>query len=124
MPNEKRQAWARVLNAFHGRVHPLFADEYLATLEGLPPTADVNRQQVVTVAEVTLGGDGGLVDVTPLRRSGIEAFDEAVLSSVRRGAPYVAPPPSLLVGGRVRFRYAFAREPMISCSAITAAPVE
>ena len=123
MSSDQRREWAKLFHAFHLHVHPQFADGYLESLEGLPPTADVNRGVVVTVLEVTMAADGTLASVATVRPSGVESFDQAAIKSVRAGAPYEAPPVSLLVGGHVRFRWAFTRSPVFSCTTLTAVPV-
>jgi TonB family protein len=121
--------------AMHQRIHPLFADDYLATIDLLPIDHPVNRHAPspephnpylphdlgvwTTVDLVLRGTDGTIVSLGVLRSSGLDEFDAAVLETFERAAPYGAPPmDALSVDGNFYLEWTFYRSPLVSCSPI------
>ena len=91
--NTARIAFAGYLNAIHNRIHPLFADTFLSSLDSLPATHPMNDQRLSTEVEMVLNQEsGGIVRIGVTKSSGITIFDAAVLEAITLAAPYGAPP--------------------------------
>ncbi|HEY3815960.1 MAG TPA: TonB C-terminal domain-containing protein [Polyangiaceae bacterium] len=115
--------FAFYLSGMHKRVHPLFADGFLASLDGLPCTSPLNDPRLVTRVEIVLEKDGRIQKMGILRSSGLTAFDVAVLDSFFRAQPFgPAPAPILSTDGRVYLHWDFHRDPTLSCSTINVHP--
>jgi TonB family protein len=64
------------------------------------------------VLTVVLDPSGNLRDVSVLRSSNIEFFDEAAVAAVRKAQPFEAPPPTFVVAdGTARFPFKFVLFP-------------
>lgn len=122
--NTARVPFATYLNTIHNRIHPIFADDFLLSLEGLPAGHPLNEPKLVTRLEIVLDQeDGKVVRMGVLRTSGVTAFDIAALDSVQRASPF-GKPPSVIVSkdGNVYFHWEFHRNPMYACSTMNARP--
>lgn len=110
--------------AMHNRIHPLFADQFLASLDKLPAGHPMNDMKIVTTVEITLNRDGSLNNMGVIKTSGITAFDVATLDSIKRAAPFGTAPPEILSDdGFVRIRWGFHRDPVYSCSTMNVWPI-
>lgn len=113
------QPW---LNQVHARVHPIYADQELEKLDALPATDPRNDPRLETTVQLTvMPRSGALERIEISRSSGVEAFDEVVLASFRRAAPF-APAPANLVSAdyRVHVSWVVRRAAAYSCSAVDA----
>lgn len=122
--NTARVPFASYLNTIHNRLHPIFADSFLGSLDGLPGGHPMNRADIKTHLEIVLSQeDGRVVRMGVTRTSGVTAFDIAALESVQRGSPY-GPPPREIVSpdGSVYFHWEFHRNPYYACSTYFARP--
>jgi hypothetical protein len=122
--NTARVPFAGYLNTVHNRLHPIFADSFLASLDSLPGSHPMNRPDIRTHLEIVLSQDDGrVVRMGVTRTSGVTAFDIAALESVQRGSPY-GPPPREIVSpdGNVYFHWEFHRNPYYACSTYFARP--
>jgi TonB family protein len=121
--NTARSAFAGYLNAMHNRIHPLFADSFLAALDQLPTAHLLNNPRLSTEVEIILDQESGdLVRMGVTKASGITAFDVAVLDSVRRAAPFGPPPHEILSpDGNVYVHWEFHRNSE-ACSTFNARP--
>ncbi len=122
--NTARVPFASYLNIIHNRLHPIFADSFLASLSSLPSSDPMNRRDLKTNLEIVLSqADGSLVTMGVTRASGVTAFDIAALESVKKAAPF-GPPPREIVSpdGNVYFHWEFHREPIYACSTYFARP--
>jgi hypothetical protein len=122
--NTARVPFASYLNTVHNRLHPIFADSFLASLDGLPGGHPMNRPEIRAHLEIVLSQDDGrVVRMGITRTSGVTAFDIAALESVQRGSPY-GPPPRDIVSpdGNVYFHWEFHRNPYYACSTYFARP--
>jgi hypothetical protein len=122
--NTARVPFASYLNTLHNRLHPIFADSFLASLDGLPGSHPMNRPEIRSHLEIVLSQDDGrVVRMGITRTSGVTAFDIAALESVQRGSPY-GPPPREIVSpdGNVYFHWEFHRNPYYACSTYFARP--
>ena len=122
--NAARGPFAVYLVRMHNRLHPIFADEFLAWLSSLPSSDPRNQPQLVVRIEVaTSGTDGHVVRMGVVRSSGVASFDAAALDAVDQAAPFVPPPADILSSdGNVYFHWEFRRDPVFACSTINARP--
>ena len=115
--------FASYLNGMHNRIHPIFADSFLDSLDSVPQSHPLNDQHLVTRLEIVLTKDGSLKEMGVVRTSGITAFDIAALDSVERAQPF-GPAPDVIVSpdGNVYFHWEFHRDEVYACSTIGARP--
>jgi TonB family protein len=116
-------AFATYLTHIHNRVHPIFADGFLASLEEVPKEHPLNHRERAVLLEIVLRGDGSVEKIGVVRSSGVTAFDIAALDSIQRASPF-GPAPRAIVSadGRVYFHWDLLRDPAISCSTTGAQP--
>jgi TonB family protein len=121
--NASAVCWAVYLNAMHKRIHPLFADSFLASLDSLPPGDPMNDAQLTTRLEVVLTRDGHIQQMGVVRSSKLMAFDIAVLDSVDRAQPF-GPAPDGIVSpdGFAYLHWEFHRNEVYACSTMGARP--
>ncbi|MCC6215429.1 MAG: TonB C-terminal domain-containing protein [Polyangiaceae bacterium] len=122
--NTARVPFASYLNVVHNRLHPIFADSFLASLDGLPGTHPMNEPELSTNLEIILDReDGSVVGMGVTKTSGVTAFDVAALEAVSRAAPFGTPPREIVSpDGRVYFHWEFYRNPYYACSTYFARP--
>ena len=85
--------FATYLNQIHGRIHPIFADTFLASLDQLPAGNPMKQDGIYTVLEIVVDHDQGrIVRMGVTRTSGVTAFDVSALDSVYRAQPFGEPP--------------------------------
>jgi hypothetical protein len=122
--NTARSPFATYLVTIHNRIHPIFAEDFLGSLEGLPANHPMNDPTLVTKLEIVLDRDDGhVVKMGVTRTSGITAFDIAALDSVQRASPFGKPPKAIVSpDGNVYFHWEFHRDPVFACSTINARP--
>ena len=115
--------FASYLNGMHNRIHPIFADNFLGSLDTLPKTHPMNDPKVMTRLEIVVTKDGHLVKMGIIRTSGITAFDIAALDSVNRAQPF-GPAPGAIVSpdGNVYLHWEFHRDEVFACSTMNARP--
>ncbi len=121
--NTARSAFAGYLNAIHNRIHPIFADSFLGSLDNLPPSHPMNNEELSTEIEIILDQESGnVVRMGVTKFSGITAFDIAALDSVKRAAPFGAPPREIVSpDGNVYLHWEFHRNSE-ACSTFNARP--
>jgi len=122
--NTARVPFASYLNAVHNRLHPIFADSFLASLDSLPGAHPMNKPDIKTHLEIVLDKDEGkVVRMGVTHTSGVTAFDIAALESVMRASPFGAPPGEIVSpDGNVYFHWEFYRNPFYACSTYFAHP--
>jgi TonB family protein len=115
--------FASYLNGMHNRIHPIFADSFLESLDSLPATHPMNDQHLVTRLEIVLTKEGHLKKMGIVKTSGITAFDIAALDSVDRAQPF-GPAPNAIVSpdGNVYLHWEFHRDEVYACSTMGARP--
>ncbi len=115
--------FATYLVQIHNRIHPLFAEGFLAQLDGLPASHPLNNETLVTTVEIVVEHEEGRI----VRRgvahfSGITAFDVGALASIDRAAPFGTPPSEIVSpDGNVYLHWEFRRDGM-ACSTLYAHP--
>ena len=115
--------FASYLNGMHNRIHPIFADSFLESLDGLPANHPMNDQHLVTRLEIVLTKEGHLKRMGIVKTSGITAFDIAALDAVDRAQPF-GPAPGAIVSpdGNVYLHWEFHRDEVYACSTMGARP--
>ena len=115
--------FASYLNGMHNRIHPIFADSFLGSLDGLPPTNPLNDQRLITRLEIVLSKEGRVVKMGIVKTSGVTAFDIAALDAVQRASPYGAAPGAIVSpDGQVYLHWEFHRDEVYACSTMNARP--
>lgn len=121
--NAAASPFGTYLNTIHNRLHPIFAEEFLDSLEGLPKTHALNGD-LVTVLEVVLSpAEGRIVAMGVVKASGVTAFDVVSLSSVSRAQPF-GKAPDIIVSpdGKVYLHWEFHRDRNDACTTRNAFP--
>ncbi len=115
--------FATYLNTIHNRIHPIFADSFLGSLDGLPKGHPMNDPKLRTNLEIVVSRTGRLVKMGVTKTSGITAFDIAALDSVNRAQPF-GPAPGAIVSadGNVYLHWEFHRDEVYACSTMNARP--
>ena len=118
----RQKAFASYLHRVHDRFHHLFADEFLGSLSSLDPAHPLNNMSLQALMEFEIFKSGAISEIRVIRSSGNTVFDAAAVDSLYRGAPYPAPPRSILSWNeRVYFRWGFYRN-MRKCGVFNAEP--
>lgn len=123
--NATAVCWAAYLNEMHKRIHPLFADSFLASLDALPPGDPRNDAQLTTRLEVVLTRDGEIQQMGVVRSSGVPDFDIAALDSVDRARPFGRAPDAIVsvsFDGFIYLQWEFHRNEVYACSTMGARP--
>jgi len=116
--------FASYLNTIHNRIHPLFADSFLGSLDNLPKNHPLNSPRLITSIEIVVSPkEGRIVKMGVVKTSGITAFDIAALDSVHRAQPF-GPAPGAIVSpdGNVYLHWEFHRDEVFACSTMHARP--
>jgi hypothetical protein len=116
--------FASYLNTIHNRIHPLFADSFLGSLDNLPKTHPLNSPRLITRLEIVVSPkEGRIVKMGIVKTSGITAFDIAALDSVHRAQPF-GPAPGAIIStdGNVYLHWEFHRDEVFACSTMHARP--
>jgi hypothetical protein len=115
--------FAIYLLGMHKRIHPIFADEYLASFDDLPKGRQLDHDLVANLEIVIDKTTGQVVRVGVIRTSGERTFDVAALQSVMRAAPFDRAPDSIASpDGRVYVHWEFHRDPVDACTTRNAWP--
>ena len=121
--NAAQAPFATYLNTIHNRIHPIFAEEYLGSLDALSRSHSLN-QDLITHLEIVVSKDAGkLVRMGVTRTSGATAFDIAALASVDRAGPFGKAPDIIASpDGNVYLHWEFHRDPHDACTTRNARP--
>jgi TonB family protein len=121
--NTAKVPFASYLNGMHNRIHPIFAESFLESLDGLPPSHPMNDQHLITRLEIVLTREGRLKKMGVVKTSGITAFDIAALDAVDRAQPFGPAPSAIISGdGNVYLHWEFHRDEVFACSTMNARP--
>jgi TonB family protein len=122
--NTARVPFANYLNQIHNRLHPIFAESFLDSLDSLPSTHPLNNLQMTTNVEIVLDREEGrIARIGITKTSGVTAFDIAALSAVDAAQPFGAPPREIVSpDGNVYFHWEFHRNRDEACSTYFARP--
>lgn len=121
--NTAASPFATYLNSMHNRIHPIFADSFLGSLDNLPREHPLSDMKRFTRLEIILTKEGRVQKMGVVRGSGLTAFDLAALDSVNRAQPF-GPAPSAIVSpdGNVYLQWEFHRDEVYACSTMNARP--
>jgi hypothetical protein len=121
--NTAAAPFALYLNQIHSRIHPIFADMFLDSLDRLPASHPMNDPNLVTALEIVVDREEGrLVRRGVTRTSGVTAFDINAIAAVDRAAPFGTPPAEIVSpDGNVYLHWEFRRDAM-ACSTLYAHP--
>jgi hypothetical protein len=121
--NAAQVPFATFLNTVHNRLHPIFAEEFLASLDNLPSEHSLNKE-LVTHLEIVLSKDEGkIVRMGVTRGSGVTAFDIVALNAFQRASPYGKAPEAIVShDGNVYLHWEFHRDPFDACTTRNAFP--
>ena len=122
--NTAAAPFASYLNTIHNRIHPIFADNFLGSLDNLPKDHPMNNPKIITRLEIVVSPkEGRIVKMGVVKTSGITAFDIAALDSVNRAQPF-GPAPGAIVSpdGNVYLHWEFHRDEVFACSTMHARP--
>jgi TonB family protein len=122
--NTARVPFANYLVQIHNRIHPIFAEGFLDSLDNLPGTHPLNRPEITTNVEIVLDREEGRITRMGITKtSGVTAFDVAALSAVDAAQPFGAPPRDIVSpDGNVYFHWEFHRNRDEACSTYFARP--
>jgi len=122
--NTRASAFANYLNSMHQRIHVIFADSFLPSLDQFPKNHPLNNFDMHTDLEIILNQtDGGVVTLGVVRTSGTTAFDVNALEAVSKAAPFGKPPSEIVSpDGNVYLHWEFHRNPDYACSTWFAYP--
>jgi hypothetical protein len=122
--NTARAPFATYLNTIHNRLHPIFADSFLSSLDSLTADHPMNRPDLSTNLEIVVDqAEGKLMRMGVTKASGVTAFDVAALESVKRAGPFGMPPAEIVSpDGNVYLHWEFHRNPDKACSTYFARP--
>lgn len=115
--------FALYLNQIHARIHPIFADQFLASLDALPSSHPMNDPNLKTSLEIVVEREEGrLVRRGVTHTSGSTPFDISALDAVERAGPFGTPPAEIVSpDGNVYLHWEFRRDAM-ACSTLFAHP--
>jgi hypothetical protein len=121
--NTAAAPFATYLNQVHSRIHPIFADQFLMSLEQLPASHPLNDLTLVTTMEIVLEREEGrLVRRGVVNTSGSSSFDVQAIIAVDRAAPFGTPPSEIVSpDGNIYLHWEFRRDQM-ACSTLFAHP--
>ena len=122
--NTAHSPFANYLNAIHQRLHPVFADRFLSSLDRMPNDHPLNDMEMKTNLEIVLRPeDGRIVRMGVTKHSGVTAFDIGALESVRKASPFGTAPSAIVSpDGNVYLHWEFHRQPQYACSTYFARP--
>ncbi|WP_441287123.1 hypothetical protein ACSRUE_33340 [Sorangium sp. KYC3313] len=121
--NAARVPFATYINMIHNRLHPIFAEEFLASLDSLPSGHAFNQNRITHVEIVLNKDSGSVVRLGVTRPSGMTAFDIVALNSVHRASPFGKAPDAIVSpDGNVYLHWEFHRDPYDACSTRNARP--
>lgn len=110
------------LESTHDKIHQLFADSFLVSLNSLDPSHPLNNMDLMTRMEFEILADGRINEVHVLRSSGNAVFDAAAVDSLYRSSPFIPPPKEILSwNNRAYFRWGFYRNQR-KCGVFNAEP--
>lgn len=106
----------------HRRIHVLFADSFLASLNSMDPSDPLNDFSLMTKMEFEILASGVVNEIRVIKSSGNTVFDAAAVDSIYRSSPFNPPPKAILsYNDRVYFRWGFYRNQR-KCGVFNAEP--
>ena len=114
--------WAELLNEIHRRVHPVFADQYLVSLDRLPAASPLQDHSLYAQIELhIIQSTGELATIGVRRSSGIPEFDVAALIAFSKAFPLPIAPGLASLNGEVYVTWEVRRD-RLACTTLHAHP--
>lgn len=122
--NAARVPWATYLNTIHNRIHPLFGDRELDSMDKTQDKMFAD-QKMFAVAEIVLEPNTGrVVRRGIMKGSGSTAFDLIVVKTIDAAGPYGKAPDAVVSpDGKVYLHWEFHRNHFDACSTRNAFPI-
>jgi TonB family protein len=110
---DSRLAFAKYLNHLHARIHPVFADQFLKSVETLPQDDPLRNPALTTEVALVVGGDTGRLESAKVTQSSENPqFDAAALDAATRAFPSEPPEKSCWSSdGKVYVLWIFRQAP-------------
>jgi len=106
----RAQAFARYISAMHRQIHQAYTLGFLADID-TRKDASYADQTLWTQLAIAVDADGRLDGVAVARKSGLQAFDVAVVERVTATAPFPPPPDAIKsADGKVHLDWQFHRD--------------
>jgi TonB family protein len=123
--NAAHSPFAAYLSTIHNAIHPVFAEEFLPSLNRLGKGNALN-EELVTHVEIILSKDEGKVlRMGVTKNSGNTTFDAAALEAIDRRQPFGPAPAGIeSADGNVYLHWEFHRDPVDACSTRNATPIQ
>lgn len=119
---KKTALFHNYIEVAHHRIHALFADSFLASLNAMDPGDPLNDFNLMTKMEFEILSSGVVNEIRVIRSSGNTIFDAAAVDSIYRSSPFGPPPKAILsYNDRVYFRWGFYRNSR-KCGVFNAEP--
>ena len=115
--------FASYINRVHNKIHPIFAHEFLGSLDSLPASHPLRQSGLSTSLEIVVNRlEGRFVKMGIVKASGVTAFDIGALESVFRAIPF-GPAPEEIASpdGNVYLHWEFHKYPY-ACGTFNARP--
>lgn len=124
MSERERVAFATYLVGMHNRIHPYFADRFLASLDSLPASDPLNVPDLASRVEIVLDGATGAIDrIGITKQSGTTAFEVGVMAAIEDALPFAPAPKEIWsYDGKVYMDWSFHRDPKMACSLMETRP--
>jgi TonB family protein len=108
---------AAFVNGMHARIHALFADWFLDSLDDRRSTEPLHDRHLFVRLEIVIAPDGRIQRIGVVQSSGFTEFDIGALDSVQRAAPFDPPPAQAQsADGNVYLHWDLHRDPVFACS--------
>ena len=116
--------FALYLSQMHKKVHPVFADGFLAAADRRAADDPLSDPNLATTVELVLAGTSGrILQLNIVRSSGLTAFDGGVTASLEQAAPFGEAPPEIRSpDGNVHLQWEIRRDAM-ACSSFGMHPL-
>jgi hypothetical protein len=122
--NAAQSVFASYLNTIHNRIHPIFAEQELVAMNGLPKSDPMQKSDLVAHVEIVLSKDQGRIVRAGIKKhSGSTAYDTIAIASVLRAGPFGKAPDAIVSpDGNVYLHWEFHRDPFDACTTRNARP--
>jgi TonB family protein len=116
-------SFARYMNEIHNRVHPWFADRFLAWVDKRPMGDALSDSRLVARVELAVAPDGTIAQMGVVQPSGVPAFDASGLEAFARAAPLPPTPAEIRsADGNVWLHWELHRAEVFACTTMNARP--
>ncbi len=123
--NAAHSPFAGYLSTIHNAIHPVFAEEFLPSLNRLGKANALNEELVTHVEIILTKDEGRVLRMGVTKNSGNTTFDAAALEAIDRRQPFGPAPAGIeSADGNVYLHWEFHRDPVDACSTRNATPIQ